>query len=235
VENNIHLQEFNFYHEKTIEVGRYVIPLKIHIKDINDSHITRIRNRRYGEVLDMSQNHFDKAYEELEKDAKIQYYLKFINTEDKLFKNNLTFLTYNYLKNIDDILDKIDLKDFQVIVNSVDDIMKDMIVEFFDIAKSFLGADKIQPSISLEKTNDVLWDKVMAYLDRPQGYLIAQLGIEFRGTPFFKENIDKAISDWSFRELQLHLMYISEKHKTDGTLEKYKAKKQEDAMKENKK
>ncbi len=227
-ESNISLQSFNFYHEKSVSIGRYIVPLKVHIKDINEQHTKRISNRRYGETLDLTQDHFDKAYEEIEKDYKIQYYLKFINTEDVLFPNSRTFLTHNYFNTIEDFLNIIGYTELQELINEIEEIMKDIISEFFDKAKVFLGGEKLMPSIYLKEDKDALWDKIVEYINRPQGYLISQLAIEFSGNIIFSENIGKAISEWSFREIQLQLMYISEKHKIDSILEKYKAKKQED-------
>ena len=177
MESNTSLQVFNFYHEKAIKLGGYDIPLKVHIKDINEQHTKRISNRRYGEILDLTQDQFDRAYEEIEKEYKIQYYLKFINTEDVLFPNNHTFLTYNYFKTIEDFLKEINYTEIQELINEIEEIMKDIISDFFDKASVFLGGDKPVPSITLKEDKDGLWDKVVAYINRPQGYLISQLRI----------------------------------------------------------
>jgi hypothetical protein len=226
-------------HDMTI--GVYDIPIKIHIKDIpsKDTSFPLYYNNEVNIegsdsiLLTHKPSKYDRVRNDIAKIEVCKIYLKFIDTEIQLF-NGKNFLEFYGLDCVEDLLEELSSYELQKLIDICDEIMRNIINEFYDNMFEFLDKKEDIPKIHLDDKSDSLFDEIVKYSSKGKGYLIAQIGIEFPANVFFQENVGKAISEWSFRELELQCAYMNEKNTIDGLMNKYQAKQHEDIDKKHK-
>ena len=92
---------------------------------------------------------------------------------------------------------------------------------------------KIITDIKLDKEYPKAPDDVNEFTLRDRTFMLAQLSIEYNPTPIFPENKDKTMHEWSFREVEFHLAYITCKTRIESVENRYQAHMQEKMYKEN--
>ena len=224
-------------------LGAIDVPIRVHIKDIreelgsdilfNSEHIEYEDENGEFKSFTIGEPSKYETIRKLNNDKEsLRGYFKFIDKEVKIFDcGDKTFMEYYNIDSLEELFEILDRSDFQTIKDKCDEMIKYIIDEFYKNIKLFLNNDVKCPTINTKPNNDVVLKQVTEYSNKPLGYLISQIGVEYPANIFFKENEGKAISEWSFREIQLQVLYISEKNRVDGLLEKWKAKKNEDSEK----
>ena len=224
--------------------NRY-IPLKIHIKDIKD-YSGRVEHREdkpvilenklrvYKETPNFS---FARIRQDIENKNALKEYFKFIDTEIKIFEGGeLNFLEYYGLNKVEGLLYMLEEEDYHTIITTCNEIIEEIKNEFNEALDRFLFNGETKPKVPTKNKNiDAILSAITKYSNKPTSYLVSQLGVEYEANVFFEENIGKAISDWSFREVELQIRYLVEKNVVDGLFESYKSYQYEQAENNNKK
>lgn len=221
------------------------IPLKIHIKDIKDERgIEKAFGSDEFEYYDENNDKFKIIMNEPHSKYKVirekilylnnlKKYLRFIDTDIKIFDHGESnFYEYYNMDDVNELLQILSYNELKRITDKCDEMATNIIAEFFVNVKAFLNNDDICPTIDLDDKPDKLLNEITKFANKPKGYLVSQLSVEFPANPIFEENYGKAISEWSFREIQLQIIYLSEKNKLDSLYERYKSKQYEDSKKE---
>ena len=230
-----------------LKIGDLNIPLLIHIKDIRENEGSpKVFEEEVIKYVDDDGRHMEihsnesTVYDVIRNHIKLKEsfrnYARFIDVNIPLFNGGREcFLEYYELDSLDDLLEILSESDMQKLINKCDEIVVAIMEEFFINIKAFLTNGTSVPVIRLKASKfDADMDAISKYSDKPSGYLIAQIGVEFAMNIFFEENIGKAISQWSLRELQLQALYITEKNIMEGLTDKWKAKQHEDMESKNK-
>ena len=218
------LFDLDFYTKHTITINDTLIPIYIHLKDIN---LQRDNNLHIFEDGDP----FEYEYTKLGDLKSYTWHLKFINTNDKLF-DDLTknFLEYHNLSSIDELLYIFDEIDLRELISHLMVIINSMMNEFRERLYNMLKIEEKVPKISLEEKYKMP-ENIKEYLQFTYGYTISQMAIEHNPTVFFPENKGKSIIEWSFREFELHLAYLTIKSRIESTEDRWQAKVSEEIMK----
>lgn len=229
------LQSLDVYYAK--HDFEKTIPIYVHIKDIKPYR----KNELEIEVFE-SENLY--AYKKLEELDSLKRNFVFINTKDNLYpdengnKLRINFLDYYELDCIDDLLYKEELdKEFFISLNNhIEKIKQIVFNEYVRRLKIIFKTEKKEPNLKLKKDfglkNKALEEEVKDYTSMDYNYIIAQLGIEHNPTVYFTENIGKAVIDWSSREFEYHMFYLTAKTKKENVSNKSHAKIQEESMPE---
>lgn len=219
------LQDLNISIETWFELNQeYAIPLYIHIKDINE-YDEKVSNYKI-DILNKSYriNKLDSPFknEILQYNIKktMDYYLKFID-ERKLFNGKSFSETLDF-----PIYDLFDEGEFRNFVNEINHYIHKVKFMFLVEAKLLLEYDRKFPKHYTPKENDTPED-VKENTCYPIGMTMIQGEIEYPSNILFEENINKPVSQHSFREVQLKAMYIHMKNKIEGFLNSYQAWKME--------
>jgi len=218
--NRINFEKLSFYYPlHSIRISRFVIPIKIHIGQIDSKIKEELEIGLIGKEDEMS-----TEFERIKELDRAKRNFKYINIEDKLYNNfTQTFMEYHNIKYIDELLDALDSIDIYEFNKHIDEAINLMIKEFRDRLYNMLKLDEDEPKIAYKPKNEMPQD-LKEYLNYTLGYIISQMGIEYNPTIFFDENIGRAIESWSLRETELHLSFLTMKNRTENLVEKWQGK-----------
>ena len=211
----------------SIRVGKFLIPIHIHIKNIY------IGNKSEEVELEFMNDEMSFEFERL----KIIEYQKrnfiHINVADKIYNNfNQNFLEYHNLESIDELLFFFDEYDLKTINDHIDKYLTYMIKEFRDRLYNTLKIDDKPPKVGYKPETEMP-KNIKDYLTYTEGYILSQSNLEFgNGVPFFEENIGKSYNEYSFREKEIILAYLTMKNRTESISSEYQAKVSQDMKKE---
>ena len=201
---------FNFP-DYSLKLNRYIIPIKLKIENI--------KLLKYSE-LDLSYIQDEYLGFEFERYKEIKLMtdnLVHINTEDKLFNNfKQTFLQYHNLKSIDEVLEYLDIADMYSFNKSISSKIPFMIKIFRERLYNSLKLDIEPPHIKYEPKKDKP-QNIKDYLQFTENYIFLQSLIEFSPQPFFSENNNKTPDEWSMREYETRLAYLTAKNRFEST------------------
>lgn len=229
-----------------LKIGDINIPLLVHIRDIKENEgVAKTSKSEAIKYVDKKGSHIELYEEEpseyetirehLELKKSFKRYESFIDVDIPIFEfGTMAFLEYYQLDHLSELLEIFDRVDLQKLIDKCESMASEIMTEFFINIKDFLCNKEIAPTINIKSINDVNLRDIEKYANKPAGYLISQIGVEFPANVFFQENMGKAISEWSLRELQLQALYISEKNIVEGLFEKWKSKQNEENEKKNK-
>lgn len=218
------LNDLDFYYpHHSINLSGFDIPLYI--------HISKIKFETNSELpISIHKGVYEFQYTKLKEINNNKWYLKFIDTESKIY-NNFTenFLEYNNLENVYELLDIFDELDFNEYMEHLNIIINFMVEEYIFRLHNMLKIDMEVPKIRLKDKNPMP-ENLKEYLTYTSGYIVSQMGLEFQPTIYFPENIGKSVIEWSFRELELHMAYLTIKSRFESTEDRWQAKVSEDMM-----
>lgn len=228
--NNLTLQSLNIATESYFVLNEdLTIPLYIDIADIIDYEYNTSQYKvdilRNNVRIDNTGNPFEAELVKYQVYNILDYYFKFIDKR-KLFENcTLNFFEYLEKYNIDkyDIFDE---SEFQRFRNEVGFYINQVKNKFLDKAKELLDYDRDFPKQYNPKESDMPQD-VKENIMYPLGMTMIQGDIEYPSNIIFPENINKPVSEHSFREIQLKAMYLHMKNKIEGFLNSYQSWKME--------
>ena len=217
--NNLDLQSLNIYIETWFELSAGVIPLYIHIKDINDFHeegvALKIDTLRGDTRLNKTDNPLQSELLGNKVAESMDYFLKFVDRR-KLF-NGKSFEEANNINLREDL----DEGDFVRLRDELIYYINYIKQEFIERCKLLLDYDRQFPQHY--KTKNEMPKDVSDNIIYPIGMTMIQSNIEYPSTILFEENIGKPIAQHSFREVQLKAMYIHMKNKIEGFLNQYQS------------
>lgn len=201
------------------------IPIDVHIKDIQPKGCDEIE-------IGVFQSDMDYEYVKLKEIEEIKRNFKFINVKDKLYNNfSKNFLEYNNMEDIEELIYMgYDEGFFNDLNNHIDEIKRIVLNEYTRRLNIMFELNIEPPVINIKDRN--IPQQINEYMKKDINYLIGQMGIEYNGTIYFDENIGKGISDWSFRELKLHLAYLTIKNRKEETSKKLEIFEHEKQVKE---
>lgn len=201
---------FNFP-DYSIKLNKYIIPVKLKIENI--------KMPKYSE-LDISYIEDEYLGFEFRQNKEIQAMrdsLIHINTEDKLFNNfKQTFLQYHNLKSIDEVLEYLDIADMYAFNKSISSKIPFMIKIFRDRLYNSLKLDIEPPRIDYKSKHEKP-ENIKEYLQYTENYIFLQSLIEYSSEPFFSENLNKTPDEWSLREYETRMAYLTAKNRFDST------------------
>lgn len=209
---------FNFSEE-------FVLPLKIDIADIRfkeyNSKQFKAKRENNTLIINKIESPYLKQYEYAKFKLEILEYINYIDCESKLFDNG----KHNLLEHLE-LKDKIQLLDYLIDVMEVPmssfiemkseiELYKGILISnFMDKLKEFMDYNDNLPTWKpdMKGINPANYDTSFT-----QTYIKTQSMIEYgNGLVFFKENIGKAFSEFSYREIQLRLMFLNRKSQVDS-------------------
>ena len=212
----------------------FQVPLFIHIKDIktdyeNIGKIEKVEFLRSSVRLnETGMSPFKKYYEDYLIKKEIIYILSFI--DDRKMFNNKTFLEEFFNCNTAEefyyILMKKGITDYQInkLKNEVEFYIKKVKDEFTQKCMDFFDYNRKFPDIKLK---DELSKEITDLLIYSYGMTMVQSGFEYTNSIIFSENKDKAMNEFSWREVEFKAMYSSMENKIKSFSNKYYAKKAE--------
>ena len=220
---------FNEFNETIISYfylnDEIAIPLKIDIADINfnadNTKFLKAKKENNNFIINKNKNPFQDNYDYLIFKNEIKKYLKFLDFNSKLFENNtLTLLEYFNLKNIDELLDyfikylEVPISKFLDLKNEIELYKEILMGNFMERLKEYMQYNEDLPEFKPD-LKGVSADKFD--LKTSQTYIKAQSIIEYHNaTVFFPENLGKSYSEWSWREIQVRLMFLGRKNQVDS-------------------
>lgn len=211
----------------SVKIAGIDIPILIKIGDIK---FMRNNDLDIGFDGDPMELQFNKI-KELEN---YKWYLKFINNTDPLYEGyTKTFTEYYELNSTYDLLTILDRNDIEELISHISVYINICIEEFTDRLYDMLKIKDEKPEISYTKKYEMK-PNIKDYVTYTQGYIIAQMGMEYNPTAFFPENKGKSILEWSYREFELHMAYLTIKSKIESTQDEYQAHINEKIMNEKK-
>ena len=193
----------------------------------------------YGieEVLDLEVFEDNYLCEKTYEIEQLSRNFNFIDVETKLYENRTkNFLEYNELESVDELLFKLDEFKLKKLNNYIDKyklilqrICRRRLDELFRLKQK-------EPKITLKNKFPKLdnEDEISKFTVRDRTFMLAQLSIEYNPTPIFPENKNKTMQEWSFREKEYHMAYISSKTRIENVENMSHAKKQEISYEQNK-
>lgn len=227
---SLSLSDLSFsYPKHTIKVGDYLIPIHIHIKNIYPPK--QSEELKIGLIGIEDEMSFE--YERVKLLDRFKEIIQHINTEDKLYSNfTKNFLEYHELESLYDLFFRLGEYEILQIVHHINKILPSMISIFRERLYKSLKLDIKQPNITYKSPYELTPD-LKEYLNYTEFYILCQAVIEFNPTPIFEENKNKSISEWSLREYEVHMSYLTAKNRFEDTLNKYQGKQMEDARNKN--
>lgn len=228
----MYLNEYNIECKPyTIQSRDFNIPIYIHIRDVHISNTTTVR---LGDKGNIYFDEFGVEYERLRERNNLKQYLKFINTDAKIFDNDSkNFLEFHNLKKIEELLDYLDIQDMGKIIMDIQEGINKVIDRFMKVLIFNMELDLDIPSSGKYEDDDKMPEDLSTFLQYTSEYIEGQILMEYNSNPFFKENKDKTPSEWSYREWEYRKAYVTLKSKKDSASEGYKANKMEKMRKEN--
>ena len=227
--NELDLNKLNMAIESYVEIKGVIIPLYIHLKDINDykEHIEfkKIEIIRDNIKLDKTEHPFRKQIELYKKMQEIKYYLDFIDNRP-IFNGKTWKEVFLGIDKDDDIVDGLvkigfSLFDFIKLKNEIGYYIQYLKKECVKTIIELLDYERAFPNITLKDNKMKQYENYMTYT---QHMSILQNAFEYTNAVLFPENLGKAYFEYSFRELQLKVMYISMKNKIEGFINKVQSK-----------
>ena len=214
-QNSLNNLTFN-YPKHTIKVGGYLIPILVDMKNIYPEQNNELK---IGLIQEEDVMSFE--YDRVKVIDSFSKKLNHINVEDKLYDNfSKNFLEYYKLKKVRDLLYILDEADILTIISHINKIIPIMINEFRKRLYESLKLDEKEPYIDYKDKNPMP-DNIKDYLIYTDFYILCQAIIEYNPTPFFKENIGKSIDEWSLREYETHMAYLTAKNKFETIQHKW--------------
>lgn len=196
------------------------IPLRVDIADIdfseNKERQLKLKFENKQVTLYKTDSPFDYSKYYLIKE--IEKIVKHIDVKSELFeyKNLLEFLELKNTKELAIyIIDYLKVPVFKIVE------LKEEICGYKELLKANFMAKLKEYMLLNENPKDFSpdyhgVDSKNFDMKISQTYIKAQNLIEYHNsTPFFKENINKAYQEWSWREIQLRLMYLNRKNQID--------------------
>ena len=231
---NHNFSEFNIALNSYFKINEYfVIPLRIDIKDINFKDYDEIFlniDKSNNEIVIDYDNPFLEALEKSKLKKQFINVFKFINTYDDLFEEGNIFqhLDINSHEQLFDYFCSIGFTENEFMalhkkiiddVNLVSDIFMKRATKYIRLNQD-KKIDRGKPVFNNSSKADIKnYD-----IEQTQTYTKLQTMMEYHNeTPLFPENINKAYSEWSWREIQLRLMYVMRKSIIDNEIESFKA------------
>lgn len=215
-EERIRFEELDFiYPQHFIEISNFKIPVYAHIKNIHFN---------YADEIKIGDNYDDYEFEFLKriKVAKINFH--HINITDKLFdgftKNFLEYYELNNLHELLEYLDESDIMEFNLHFKKINTFLMNT---FRNRLYNMLKLDEKEPEIPYKDKHKKPKD-LEDFLRYTEGYIIAQSIIEYSPQPFFDENIGKGVNEYSWRELEFRLAYLTMKNKCESLEHKWQMK-----------
>jgi hypothetical protein len=195
------------------------LPLRIDIADIkvysNSYKFLKCKKEDNKIIIDKRDNPFKDDYEYYLLKQEIRKFLIHIDIKSKLFDNQ-NLLEYLKVKDLDELIDYL-LEYLEVPIQTISNLKNEL--EFYiDILKgNFI--DKVQKYLEINKNPKEFKPDLKGVNPKDfdthftQSYIKLQSMIEYHNsTPLFSENIGKAYSDWSWREIQTRLMFLTRKN-----------------------
>jgi hypothetical protein len=226
------LQDLDIAYSSYCEIDDGVyIPLYIHVKDISSEYIfsdklEKVEIIKDGIRVDKTGKtpFLDFYLQDLNKKTRLAYF-KFIDSR-KIFEGK-KFIEYAYdCDTIEKFYDKImnlgftntmfnKLKvEIEYYINKVKSEFRKKCRDFFDFDRKFPEYVKLKKEDEIPK--DI--EESMIY---PYGMTLVQNAFEYTNSVIFKENKDKALIEYSWRENEFKVVYISMKSKIEGFTNKY--------------
>ncbi len=194
-----------------LKLGRYIIPIKIHIANIKfPNNSTLELSLEDDEYMGFEFGRFKEINNAKEN-------LIHINTSDKLFNNfKCNFLEYHNLKEVDEVLEYLDIFDLSEFNKSIHEKIPFMVETFRKRLYNSLKLDIKPPAISYKPDKEKP-QNIKDYLQYTNNYIFLQSLIEFSSNPFFNENNGKTPDLWSLREYETRMAYITAKNRFEST------------------
>jgi hypothetical protein len=165
-------------------------------------NVNKIELKDDNLCFDISELTYEKELNQIRIEQLLKSYLKHVNVEDKLFedKNLLEFLEceniYDYL-----IENELSNREFVIIQNNI--------CFWIDYVAKEINK-KINTLLELDDKKGTYYNQAMIEL---------QIAYEYGKGVYFQENIDKACSDWSYREKILSKAYFTKKYLIDKAVD----------------
>lgn len=216
MKKRVSFDELDFMYPKHFfQISNFKIPISIHIKDLKFSYTKEIEISGVGE---------DFEFEKLKLLNIFKQNLIFINTKDNLYDGfTKNFLEYYNLNNLEDLLLYLDEFDFNLFIEHIKPIINFMIATFRNRLYNMLKLDEKEPNIPYTDKHKKP-KELEEFLKYTEGYIIAQSIIEYSPQPFFDENIGKGVNEYSWRELEFRLAYLTMKNKIESIENKWQMK-----------
>lgn len=228
--NQYLISELDICYESYFQVDEnFVIPLLIHIDKIKNDKINNKKLKiEFGKnctKLNKTENPFQDEIENYNFKNDILYYLNFID-DRKMFEN----FKYNFVElicgknDLNLLYDKLMEKGltkftFLKFKSEIDYYISLIKNEFLEICKNIFDYErKFPPEVKTKHSIDKKYKDCMIY---PVNMTFIQPYLEYNNCIFFKENLNKAIIDHSWREIQFKTMYISMKSKIESFTNEY--------------
>jgi len=219
------------YPKHSIRIGEFLIPILVHIKDI--PYV--IKDTSVDVDLSYRVDPLEFEYNMLREIDIFRGNLKFINIEDKLFPDDagnrlsLNFLERHNLKSLDQVMESLNIIELKKLNVHINKIIPKVIKNFDTALDEMLNLEKEPPDLKVKKSPEYesVSKTAKDYLEYPVDYIFFQMGIEYNPTPFFPENLGKCVYDWSYREIRLHLSYLSIKTRIEKVSNDIQSKVQE--------
>lgn len=219
-QERIRFEELDFiYPQHFLEINSFKIPIYAHIKNIRT---------KYVDEITIGENYDDFEFKRLRQVNISKLNFIHINIKDKIFNGfTQTFLEYYNLKSTDDLLYYFDEMDIQEFNNHFKNINSFLMTTYRDRLYNMFKLDEKEPDIRYKDKDDKP-KELKDYLQYTYGYIIAQSVMEYTAQPFFEENIGRAVNEFSWREIELRLSYLTMKNKCEGLEHKWQMKKLDD-------
>lgn len=219
-QERVRFEELDFiYPQHFLEINSFKIPIYAHIKNIRTKYIDEIS---------IGDNYDDFEFKRLRQISISKLNFIHINTKDKIFNGfTQTFLEHYSLNEVEDLLyyfDEMDLKEFNEHFKKINSFL---MITYRNRLYNMLKLDETEPEIGYKEKNDKP-KELKEYLKYTYGYIIAQSVMEYTSQPFFEENIGRAVNEFSWREIEFRLSYLTMKNKCEALEHKWQMKKLDD-------
>lgn len=203
----------------------FVLPLKVDISDIQikESKVRFLKAKKENNTLmvDMTNSPYKHEYEYVKFKSEILEYLDYVDCESKLFdKSKHNLLEHLELTSKAQLLDflievvEVPMSSFIELRNEIEGYKSVLMGNFMERLKEFMAYNDNLPTWKPDTKgiNPSNYDTSFT-----QTYIKTQSIVEYgSGIIFFKENIGKSLSEFSWRELQLRLMFLNRKSQVDS-------------------
>ena len=226
ISNNYNFSEFDEVIISYFEIAEdFILPLKIDIADIRikQENIKQVKIKVENNTLNINKmpSPYETQYAYLKFENDTLSYMDYIDCDSRLFEGNTkNLLQHLGLKNKLELVNLL-IKEMevplQVILNLKQEIelyKSNLMNSFLNRLKEYLIFNDNLPEWKPDTKgiNPKNYDTAMS-----QTYIKIQSMMEYHNsTPFFAENKGKSYSEWSWREIQLRLMFLNRKNQTDS-------------------
>lgn len=233
--SDLNLYKLNMYIETWTTINNVDIPIYIDIADINEYEEYSLNNKVeiVGDkiLIDYTDNPFKKQLDDYKTIKDIKYYLKFVDNR-KLFdgKSWIEMMSNNFGTDIytgmQDIGLSLDM--FKILKNEIVFHIHKLKTKCLQIIVDLLDYDRDFPNIHLKDTDSSkLMKRYKEYLNYTQHMSLMQNAFEYTDSILFPENKGRAFFEYSFREINLKVMYISMKSRIESFINTLQSKSME--------